>query len=128
MMGMIHHVQISCPAGSEDALRAFYIDVVGLAEKVKPAPLAVRGGCWFAGYGVELHLGVEPDFRPALKAHPGLLWPSGAALESLAVRLGSAGYPVTWSDELMLLDPPLRRFHTSDPHGNRLEFLAVAAR
>jgi hypothetical protein len=123
---MIHHVQVSCPAGSEDALRAFYIDVVGFAEKAKPAPLAARGGAWFAGHGVELHLGVEADFRAARKAHPGLLWPSLDALTVLAGRLEAAGYPVVWSDELMLLDPPLRRFHTEDPHGNRLEFLAIA--
>ncbi len=126
MIGMIHHVQISCPAGSETALRAFYSGVLGLAEKAKPAPLAARGGCWFAGDGIELHLGVEPDFRPARKAHPGLFWPSITDLEALAGRLEAAGYPVTWSDELMLLDPPLRRFHTLDPNGNRLEFLAVA--
>jgi catechol 2,3-dioxygenase-like lactoylglutathione lyase family enzyme len=132
---MIHHVQISCPAGSEERLRAFYIGVLGLSEKPKPTPLAARGGCWFYGPqsaapggigGSELHLGVEEDFRPARKAHPGLLWPSLEALEELAGRLTEAGYPVTWSDELTLLEPPLRRFHTEDPHGNRLEFLAAA--
>ena len=123
---MIHHVQVSCPAGSEDTLRDFYVGVVGLTETAKPAPLAARGGCWFAGNGVEIHLGVEDDFRPALKAHPGLLWPSSEALEALAHRLTAVGYPVTWSDELLLLEPPLRRFHTEDPNGNRLEFLALA--
>jgi hypothetical protein len=120
---MIHHVQLACPPGTEDALRAFFVGVVGLAEKPKPPGLAGRGGCWFAGGGIELHLGVEEDFRPARKAHPGLLWPD---LDGLAGRLSAAGYPVTWSDELMALEPPLRRFHTEDPHGNRLEFLAYA--
>jgi catechol 2,3-dioxygenase-like lactoylglutathione lyase family enzyme len=120
---MIHHVQISCPAGSEDRLREFYVGILGLAEKTKPAPLAARGGCWFSGYGIELHLGVEADFRPARKAHPGMMWPS---LAELAPRLEAAGYPVTWSDELLLLDPPLRRFHSEDPNGNRLEFLEPA--
>jgi len=123
MWSMIHHVQVSCPPGSEDVLREFYVGVVGLTEKAKPAPLAARGGVWFSGYGIELHLGVEADFRPARKAHPGLLWPS---LDELADRLAAAGYPVTWSDELLLLEPPLRRFHTEDPYGNRLEFLTPA--
>jgi hypothetical protein len=72
---VIHHVQIACPAGSEEVLRGYYVDVVGLAEVPKPPALAPRGGCWFAGYGIELHLGVEADFQPARKAHPGLLWP-----------------------------------------------------
>lgn len=114
---MIHHVQLACPAGSEEALRAFYVGVLDLAEKPKPPALAPRGGCWFTGYGIELHLGVEPDFRPARKAHPGLLWPD---LDGLAERLSAAGYPVQWgNDEL----PGMRRFHTVDVHGNRLEFL-----
>jgi catechol 2,3-dioxygenase-like lactoylglutathione lyase family enzyme len=118
---MIHHVQIACPRGSETVLRHFYQGLLGLTEKPKPAPLAVRGGCWFTGYGIELHLGVEDDFRPARKAHPGLLWPA-QDLTALAARLEAAGYPVTWSDEL----PGMRRFHSEDPHGNRLEFLAPA--
>jgi catechol 2,3-dioxygenase-like lactoylglutathione lyase family enzyme len=118
---MIHHVQLACPPGSEDALRAFYAGVLGLEEKPKPPLLAVRGGCWFIGYGIELHLGVEADFRPARKAHPALLWPS---LDELAERLTAAGYPVRWPDQAEL--PGLRRFYTDDPNGNRLEFLAPA--
>jgi len=114
---VIHHVQLACPPGSEDALRAFYVGVLGLTEKNKPPALAARGGCWFTGYGIELHLGVEPDFAPARKAHPGLLWPD---LDGLAARLAEAGYPVMWSDGL----PGFRRFHTCDVHSNRLEFLA----
>ena len=118
---MIHHVQIACPRGSEDVLRAFYVGVLGMAEKPKPPSLAARGGCWFTGYGAELHLGVEDDFRPARKAHPGLLLPAGE-LEALAARLEAAGYPVTRSDDL----PGMSRFHSEDPNGNRLEFLAHA--
>ncbi|HEX6500758.1 MAG TPA: glyoxalase [Micromonosporaceae bacterium] len=116
---MIHHVQIACPPGSEERLREYYVGVLGLAEKPKPPLLAARGGCWFVGYGIELHLGVEADFRPARKAHPGLLWPD---LDALATRLTAAGYPVRWADPAET--PGLRRFHTDDPHGNRLEFLA----
>ncbi|MDM4719831.1 glyoxalase [Micromonospora sp. WMMA1363] len=117
---MIHHVQPACPRGSEDASRAFYVGILGLAERPKPPALAARGGCWFVGYGVELHLGVEDDFLPARKAHPALVWPD---LEALAGRLSVAGYPVTWGDDQL---PGMRRFHTRDVHGNRLEFLASA--
>ncbi|HET8982046.1 MAG TPA: glyoxalase, partial [Pedococcus sp.] len=55
----IHHVQIACPAGTEDLLRGFYGDVVGMPEIPKPAALAVRGGVWFAAGSHELHCGVE---------------------------------------------------------------------
>jgi catechol 2,3-dioxygenase-like lactoylglutathione lyase family enzyme len=114
---VIHHVQIACPVGSEHACRAYYGDLLGLAEIPKPPALAPRGGCWFAGFGIELHLGVEESFTPARKAHPGLLWPD---LDALVGRLVAVGYPVTFGDEL----PGYRRFHTVDPHGNRLEFLS----
>ncbi|MGW4296156.1 VOC family protein [Micromonospora chersina] len=115
---MIHHVLLACPRGSEETSRAFYAGLLGLVEKPKPPTLAARGGCWFSGYGAELHLGVEDDFHPARKAHPALLRPD---LDRLAARLDAAGHPVTWGDDEI---PGLRRFHTYDPHGNRLEFLA----
>jgi predicted enzyme related to lactoylglutathione lyase len=92
-----------------------------MAEKPKPAALAVRGGCWFAtSDGSELHLGVEDDFRPARKAHPALIWPE---LDALAGRLEAAGYPVTWANDEV---PGVRRFHSEDCHGNRLEFMTTA--
>jgi catechol 2,3-dioxygenase-like lactoylglutathione lyase family enzyme len=118
--GMIHHVQLACPADSEDALRAFYSGVLGLAEIAKPPVLARRGGCWFRGHGIELHLGVEDDFRPARKAHPGLLV---SGLDAWAARLAAAGYPVSFDDDF----PGMRRFYSADPHGNRLEFLEPVA-
>jgi catechol 2,3-dioxygenase-like lactoylglutathione lyase family enzyme len=113
---VIHHVQLACPPGSEDALRAFYGGVLGLTEVPKPAALAARGGCWFRGYGIELHLGVEQDFRPARKAHPGLLVDD---LDAWATRLSRVGYDVEFDDHF----PGMRRFYSSDCHGNRLEFL-----
>ena len=113
---MLHHVQLACPPGSEEALRGFYSGVLGLDEIPKPPALAVRGGCWFRGHGIELHLGVEQDFRPARKAHPGLLVRN---LDVWADRLTAAGYPVAFDDDF----PGMRRFCSEDPHGNRLEFL-----
>ncbi|MFY1681535.1 VOC family protein [Micromonospora sp. WMMD730] len=116
---MIHHVLLACPPGAEASSRAFYVGILGLTGKPKPPALAARGGCWFTGYDAELHLGVEADFRPARKAHPALLRPD---LDALADRLARAGHPVTWGDDDEL--PGMRRFHTADPHGNRLEFVA----
>jgi catechol 2,3-dioxygenase-like lactoylglutathione lyase family enzyme len=112
----IHHVQLACPSGTEETLRAFYTGVLGLTEIDKPPALAARGGCWFRGHGIELHLGVDDDFRPARKAHPGLLVTD---LDSWARRLTAAGYPVRFDEEF----PGMRRFYSEDPHGNRLEFL-----
>lgn len=113
---MIHHVQLACPAGSEETLREFYGRVLGLTELDKPPALRQRGGCWFRGFGIELHLGVEADFRPARKAHPGL---QVRDLDGWARRITAAGYPVTFDGDF----PGMRRFYAEDPHGNRLEFL-----
>jgi len=90
---VIHHVQLACPAGSEDISRAFFAGVLGREEIDKPPALASRGGCWFRGHGIELHLGVENDFRPARKAHPGLLV---TVIDDWAARLSAAGYPVSF--------------------------------
>ena len=67
----LHHVQLAIPAGGEQACRAFWGGLLGMDELAKPPVLAARGGCWFRGGGVEVHLGVEQDFTPAAKAHPG---------------------------------------------------------
>jgi catechol 2,3-dioxygenase-like lactoylglutathione lyase family enzyme len=113
---VIHHVQLACPPGSEDALREFYGGVLGFQELAKPPVLAARGGCWFRGHGIELHLGVEQDFRPARKAHPGLLVRD---LDAWADRLRAAHAPVRFDEDF----PGMRRFYSEDPLGNRLEFL-----
>ncbi len=116
MIRGVHHVQLAVPAGSEPALGAFYGDLLGMTELAKPPALATRGGAWFGSGAAELHLGVEADFRPARKAHPGLLVRD---LDGLAARLSAAGLHVEW-DELL---PSHRRFYVHDPVGNRLELL-----
>jgi hypothetical protein len=117
---MIHHVQSSCPPGSEGALRALYGGVLGLEEVAKPPALAARGGYWFRGPGCELHLGVEEDFRPARKAHPGLLV---TGLDGWAARLEAAGYPAEYDMDF----PGMRRFYSHNPHSNRVESLEPVA-
>ncbi|MFD7708389.1 VOC family protein [Streptomyces sp. NPDC059785] len=114
----VDHVQLAAPPGTEDALRAYYVHVLGMTEIPKPPVLAARGGCWFtAGAGaVQLHLGIETDFRPARKAHPGL---RVTGIDAYAARLAARGARVEWDDEL----PGHRRFYSEDPVGNRLEFL-----
>ena len=68
----IDHVQLAMPPGGEDTARRFYRDLLGMAEIPKPPELAKRGGCWFESGEMQIHLGVEKDFRPAKKAHPAL--------------------------------------------------------
>jgi hypothetical protein len=111
-------VQIACPAGSEGALQSFYGGLVGLPELPKPAVLAARGGVWFRVGAHELHCGVEEPFVPARKAHPAI---AVTDVDALATSLRAAGHELTWDDNL----PGVRRFHTYDPVGNRVEFQEV---
>ena len=69
-MRKLDHVQLAIPPGAEDLCRSFYVDLLGMSEVPKPPVLAARGGLWLASGPVRIHLGVEPDFRPARKAHP----------------------------------------------------------
>jgi catechol 2,3-dioxygenase-like lactoylglutathione lyase family enzyme len=112
----IDHVQLAMPAGGEDLARKFYSDLVGMTEIAKPAELAKRGGCWFESGAVQIHLGVEPGFRPARKAHPAL---QCADYDALTARLRSAG--VELNDDSSI--PGVRRCHVADPFGNRIELI-----
>ncbi|MEV5848762.1 VOC family protein [Streptomyces sp. NPDC051985] len=120
MLAALDHVQLAAPAGCEDLLRAYYVGVLGMTEVPKPPALAARGGCWFRAGAVHLHLGIERDFRPARKAHPGL---RVTDIGAYADRLEAGGAPVIWDHDL----PGHRRFYSEDPAGNRLEFLEPLA-
>jgi len=113
----LHHVQVSCPPGGEDVARRFWGEGLGLAEVAKPPVLAARGGVWFRGSAVEVHVGVEEPFAPARKAHPAFLVDD---LDVVAARLAALSYPVRWDDHF----PGYRRCYTADGHGNRVELLS----
>jgi catechol 2,3-dioxygenase-like lactoylglutathione lyase family enzyme len=112
----LDHVQLAMPAGQEDAARAFYVGVLGLAERPKPPDLAARGGCWFWAPGVELHLGVEEPFIPAAKAHPALL-----VEDLVALRRALAAAGVAFAEGTAL--EGYARGDVHDPFGNRIELM-----
>ncbi|MFO6445945.1 VOC family protein [Erythrobacter sp. NE805] len=111
----LDHVQLAIPAGGEERAREFYAGLLRMVEVPKPANLSPNG-CWFTGGTLALHLGVDPDFRPARKAHPALLVDDLAGLRD---RLEAAGCAIRD-------DKPVegyQRFFTEDPFGNRIELM-----
>jgi catechol 2,3-dioxygenase-like lactoylglutathione lyase family enzyme len=114
----IDHVQLAAPPGSEPEARRFFGEVLGLPEIEKPVGLRTRGGVWFTAGAQQLHIGIQEPFSPAVKAHPALRVTPGE-LDALAERLASSGAPVDWDEAI----PEVRRFHTQDPWGNRIELL-----
>lgn len=112
----LDHVQLAMPAGQESLARDFYSGILGLTELPKPANLVKRGGAWFEGGTLRVHLGVEADFHAAKKAHPAFLVHQ---LNALTQHLRRAGVTV-------VTDEPLEgytRIYVYDPFGNRIELL-----
>jgi len=114
----IDHVQLAMPVGEEAAAKKFYCELLGMSEVAKPEELAKRGGAWFVSGRVQLHLGVETDFRAARKAHPALRCSDYDALTS---KLRAAGIPVHEVGDI----PGVHRCHILDPFGNRIELIKV---
>ena len=112
----LDHVQLAMPPSSEEEAREFYGRILNLHEREKPEALKAKGGCWFAADGLELHLGVQADFVPARKAHPGL---RVADLEAARAHLQAAGVSIVEDQSGV----EMRRFYVNDPFGNRLEFM-----
>lgn len=116
MIYAFDHVQLAMPSGGEEVARNFYVHALGLTEQPKPLSLGKHGGAWFSQGGVHLHLGVEQEFRPARKAHPGLLIDD---LKALLAHLATMGIDFKEDHEL----PGYARAFVHDPFGNRLELL-----
>lgn len=115
----IHHVQIAIPAGGEAAARRFYGDVLGFHEIEKPDNLRARGGVWFGTGNLHLHLGVDPAFAPATKAHVAF---EVESIDEMRERCLTSGHVIREDEPL----PGYERFYVDDPFGNRTEILQPA--
>ena len=112
----IEHIQIAIPIGSEDRARAFYAGILEFVEVEKPATMAKRNSIWFRAGSVSLHLGLEPDFHPAKRAHPALVVDGMDQVLTACQRANITVKPdVSFNG--------FRRVHIFDPFGNRLELM-----
>jgi catechol 2,3-dioxygenase-like lactoylglutathione lyase family enzyme len=116
----LDHVQLAMPVGREAEAVAFYEGILGIAQVPKPAHLATRGGCWFEDGELKVHLGVDPDFCPAKKAHPAFIVDDVRILAQAAV---AAGFAVSDGEPLEGYD----RVYVTDPFGNRIELMQPGA-
>lgn len=113
----IDHVHLAMPSGEEQRARAFYRDLLAMREVAKPNELAKRGGCWFVSGNVQIHLGIEDNFRAAKKAHPAL---KCRDYSGLTLKLKSAGVDIVEVNDI----PGVQRGYVHDPFGNRIELIA----
>jgi catechol 2,3-dioxygenase-like lactoylglutathione lyase family enzyme len=112
----LDHVQLAIPAGSEDVCDTFYVGLLGFTPLKKPDELAGRGGRWYVAGSHQVHLGVDPVFTPATKAHLALRYED---YDELLTRLDAAGVTLTPDTSL----PGVTRCYVHDPVGNRLELV-----
>ena len=113
----LDHVQLAMPAGREAEAEAFYSGSSDWrAAQTRAA--GVAGGCWFGDGPVVVHLGVEQDFRPARKAHPG---PGGRATCPPSKR---SWWPRGWRCDRIPTGPSGTGVYVDDPFGNRIELIA----
>ncbi|XID92024.1 VOC family protein [Paenibacillaceae bacterium WGS1546] len=114
----LDHVQLAEWEGCELAARKFYGEDLGWPEIPKPESLRKRGGVWFLCGAHQVHIGVQPDFAPAKKAHPAF---EVRNLERLRKRLNALGIETTRDSSRE--EENVQRIFVHDPFGNRLEFL-----
>jgi catechol 2,3-dioxygenase-like lactoylglutathione lyase family enzyme len=112
----IDHVQVAIPFASEDRARAFYSGILGFTEIDKPPQMAERKSIWFVAGAVNLHLGIEPDFTPAKRAHPAFVVQGLDKILAACEHASIASKPDTSFNGF-------RRVHVFDPFGNRLELM-----
>jgi catechol 2,3-dioxygenase-like lactoylglutathione lyase family enzyme len=112
----IDHFQLAIPPGGEAAARQFYGAVLGLREIPKPEAMRARGGLWFDCGAFQIHLGIEPGMTPSAKVHPAIVV---TELDAWLARLTAGGCEWTEAHDL----PGVRRGHTKDPAGNRIELI-----
>jgi catechol 2,3-dioxygenase-like lactoylglutathione lyase family enzyme len=117
----IDHVQLAMPRGEEPLARLFYSGILGLREVSRPRALRRKGGAWFVGRGVSIHLIAEEPFHAARLAHPALVV---ADLAAAIRRFENAGVIV----EPDTSGVPVLRRYVWDPFGNRIELVDAADR
>jgi catechol 2,3-dioxygenase-like lactoylglutathione lyase family enzyme len=112
----LDHVQAAIPVGGESRARDFYAGILGFTEIEKPASMAGRNSIWFIAGPVNLHLGIEPDFHPAKRAHPAFIVDALDEIVAACERANLTTKPDASFNGF-------RRVHVLDPFGNRLELM-----
>lgn len=118
MITGIHHLKITIPSGAEAQAKAFYCDLLGLREIVKPPELQGRGGFWLDTGNLPLYIAVQDDADRSIKNHIGY---GVTDLAEWRMKLAAAGVDIRECLPVVGHD----RFECNDPFGNRMEIQQV---
>ena len=112
----LDHVQVAIPAGGEDAARAFYGSLLGMTE-VPSRPRWPSGAAAGSPPAARCCTSASRSRSSRRARHIRLFW--STSWTPLFEALTGAGYDCVRADGEI---PGVRRFHTFDPFGNRIEF------
>lgn len=115
LMG-VHH--ISREVRDLEATRAFYREVLGFREIVRPA--LSFPGAWLFGYGVQIHLivGDPPPRDPTISSRVDHIAFHSTDLSAIEERLRTHGVPYKRTSQTAT---GLAQLFFQDPDGNHLE-------
>ncbi|HEX3899584.1 MAG TPA: VOC family protein [Mycobacteriales bacterium] len=117
MTARLHHVNIVVKPGQTSQIVAFYVDVLGLTQVVKPVEGTSAGGAWFdIDSHTQLHVSERADALMHDDMHFALVVED---FDGVLARLAAAG--AEWRAQPDLFGG--RRGSTRDPLGNRIELL-----
>ena len=116
----LQHVSLLIPPGAQDAVRAFYGELLGLEEKQPPLSLAHLQLVWLsAGEGeMEVHFMPANDRPGETSQHFCLVVDD---LEAYRQRLREAGVSIIEAEPI----PSRPRFFCRDPFGNLVELTTI---
>jgi catechol 2,3-dioxygenase-like lactoylglutathione lyase family enzyme len=110
-MPRFHHANLGVPPGLADAEGAFLVDVLGYRRLAAPPDLVAVAKWYEADDGSQIHLSVDPDHRPAARAHTAIEVDAG-----IEDRLHAAGVAFTSGGR-----GDLTVMFCDDPAGNHWE-------
>ena len=117
----LQHAAMNVPPGSQEKVRAFYGEILGLEEKQPPQSLTHLKLVWFAAGEGEMELHFRPDSNPPDGTDRRHLCLVVDDLEDYRRRLTEAGATITTAEPI----PNRPRFFCRDPFGNLLEFTTI---
>jgi catechol 2,3-dioxygenase-like lactoylglutathione lyase family enzyme len=121
IVASLDHISLTMPVGGEPVARAFFDGILGLTEIPKPDDGNRMDGCWFDLGAQQLHLLVDDNHVPAIRAHPAF---TVSDLDATRAAIQAVGLPIN----AFIPSEGRERFFSADPFGNRLEFLSSCAR
>ena len=117
----LQHAAINVPPGSQEKVRAFYGEILGLEEKQPPQSLTHLKLVWFAAGEGEMELHFRPDSNPPDGTDRRHLCLVVDDLEDYRRRLKEASATITSAEPI----PNRPRFFCRDPFGNLVEFTTI---